>query len=745
MLFRRTAFLACAALLFTACDVISGLSEFSVRAGDAAVSGGCTRHEDCASAAQSDGADFCLRATGRCVALTSADCSVAAGPATDDDALLLGSLFSTQGAQAAVNLARQHSVTLAVEELNAAGGLPIGANGKTRPLVLVACDEAADVLRAGRHLASDLQVSAIIGPNTSQDTLDLAKNLAIAAGTALITPTGVASAIADLNDRDLVWQMAPNDTQRGRLMIKEINDLERDLRSERGGSDLKLGVLFRDDALGQGTRASLDALMFNGASLLDASNGARVRIDAYDPASKDQSALVSTYLDFAPDILVLIGTGEAVSQLLKPLEAGWATGPHPDAARPQYVLTDSSKVPELLTLVVAQNELASRVRGTGVSAMPDSIPVRDAFRIDYAIRFPDGGDPGSSGLGTSYDATYAVAYALASQRDQDVSGASVARGLRQLGSGERVAIQQTSILSALGELTRGRSISAIGTQAPLVWDERGAVAAGRIEIWCVGSDAEGKSAFYTSSGLTAEIATQETSGENRVCGIHPTEVAVPDDTTPLPQTSSGAPSSAGRAAAGSGGRNADGAGAGGRRASAGAGGSGEAGSLFGGLLGGNGALASKSVIACGDDECNRADGEYCCTKRLYDTQAQSVPEDFSCETEPADCAFATYCRHDNDCPDGEVCCLGSDHMQCTPSLSCTTGRLPCNTSDECSAGVRCCFSPVGGGGTLCDGICPSVLPRSIVLCSDDRVCASLALGSRCVPDQRYPTLKTCTD
>lgn len=733
--------------MLIACNAIAGLSEFSIRTTDAAV-GGCVRHEDCSAAAESDGTatPFCLQPSGRCVALQSPDCNVVTGPVADDDALLIGSLFSTTGAQAAVNIARQHSVMLAIEELNSAGGLPIGKDAKSRPLVLVACDESADLIRAGQHLVSDLHVPAIIGPNTSQDTLNLASTLAIDAGTLLITPTGVASGIAELDDRELVWQMAPNDTQRAPLMMKEINDLERDLRAKRNVSSLKLGILYRDDALGQGTRASLNALVFNGENVTNASG--LVRSDAYAPANKDQSALVRAYLDFAPDILVLIGTGEAVSGLLGPLEAGWAMGPHADAPRPQYVLTDSSKVPELLTLVAAQSELAKRVRGTGVTATAESVPVRDAFRIDYAVRFPEDGDPGSSGLGTSYDATYAVAYALASQREQGARGADIARGLRRLGNGDRVELQQTTVLSALGALTRGRSIAAIGTQAPLIWDQRGAVAAGRVEIWCVGS--EGGNVFYTASGLTADIATQAFSGENQVCGINPTVVAMPEAkpaALPAPVTAgrnASAPANAGRtAAAGSGGGPTAGAA---NSGSGGASGSTDLGGLIGGLFAGTSASSAKPAISCGDNKCSPSDGQYCCVKTLHDTQDQSVPEDFSCETEPKSCAMTVYCQHDKDCPGDEVCCLSSSAMQCTAALSCVTGHLRCNSASECDdSGGKCCFSPATLGTTACDPICPSVLPHDVLVCDVDADCSALWVGSRCILDRRYPTLHTCSN
>jgi len=56
--------------------------------------------------------------------------------------------------------------------------------------------------------------------------------------------------------------MVPSDAQRGPLLIHEIAELERALRKHRG-RDLKLSVVFQDDALGAGTRAALVDLTWN--------------------------------------------------------------------------------------------------------------------------------------------------------------------------------------------------------------------------------------------------------------------------------------------------------------------------------------------------------------------------------------------------------------------------------------------------------------------------------------------------
>src|SRR5206468_1481011 len=161
-----------------------------------------------------------------------------------------GSLFSTKGAQAATNLPRQQSAMLAVEEVNSIGGVPGATIEKSRPLVLVSCDESTNLLRAGGHLITELHVPAIVGPNTSQDTLDV-----------------------------------------------------------------------------------------NGKPISDAVNlGQNVKVSPYDPTLPDQSAIVTDYVKFQPDIVVLAGTAEAITKVMVPLEAKLPKGDAGAGSRPFYVL-----------------------------------------------------------------------------------------------------------------------------------------------------------------------------------------------------------------------------------------------------------------------------------------------------------------------------------------------------------------------------------------------------------------------
>jgi ABC-type branched-subunit amino acid transport system substrate-binding protein len=276
---------------------------------------------------------------------------------------------------------------------------------------------------------------------------------------------------------------------------------------------MKLGVVFRDDALGRGTRTALNTLVFNGKGLTDPVNlGKNVLIDGYDYKKADQNEIVQKYVTFAPDIMVLAGTGEAITAVMKPLELGWpATNPN----RPQYVLIDSVKVPDLTTLVTGNDDLRHRVRGTGIKPGSDSAPVYSAFQVGYQLAFP-GSSATTSGMGPAYDATYAIAFALAATRDEAVSGSSIAKGLRKLAGGTtQIEVGTTKVLQAFQKLAAGEQIKALGTFGSLDWDTDGAVVGGTLEMWCIGVPS-GTPAYQTS-GLTFDIKTRMKAGQYTQC------------------------------------------------------------------------------------------------------------------------------------------------------------------------------------------------------------------------------------
>lgn len=473
----------------------------------------CDSHQQCNDAStslQNDGAPA-LCVAERCVTLLSADCPKVSGDYTDNNAIVIASLFSTSGPQATTNRFRERAAMLAVNEVNASGGIPAGpVAGTSRSLVMLSCDESQDLERVAEHLMRDLKIAAIVGPNTSQDTIDIATRFSVKSGTLLISPTAVASGIADLLDDNLVWSLVPSDRQRAPLMLAQIGAIAQQLSEEGRSDNLRLSIVYRDDALGAGVRSSLSELVFNGEPLGSASNlGNNVRAHAYDYRHADQTALLTALDSFSPDIIVLAGTAEAIISIMLPLEDLWK-----GRRRPHYLLTDSSKVPELLEAVTGNDGLRRRVRGVGARPEDDSLVVSDAFKLAYEATYPT--SAAFSGMGTAYDATYAIAYSLAATYDVPVTGKSLALGLRRLSTGAVVQTGRASLLEAFRRLVTGDTITAVGTMSRLTWDPQGAVSRGLLEVWCIEGGERGVPAF-ASAGIAFDIASNDIQGEFRPC------------------------------------------------------------------------------------------------------------------------------------------------------------------------------------------------------------------------------------
>jgi ABC-type branched-subunit amino acid transport system substrate-binding protein len=487
---------------------------------DGAVVEGCTSHAACSEALAQDGepvAAWCRPSDGTCVPLLSEDCTTLTGldekGVVPAGAILLGSLFSLTGSQAQTNLVRQQSATLAVEELNRLGGIPGAGDGLARrPLVMVSCDEAVNPKRAAEKLVDELGVVAIVGPNTSQDTIALTQTVSAKGGTLMITPSAVASSIAELIDDGLTWSVVPSDVQRAPLMIAQVQALAAaridDADPDAGAPPpVKVGVIYRNDALGIGSNVALNELRINGAKITDGINASAVKRTPYDPAAADQQAIVDEYREFAPDIIVMAGLAEAITKIMRPLEETWSS-----AKRPEYVLIDSLKVPDLLQVAQASAALRARVRGTGITPGAESRPLYDTFKAAFNERYGTALAELTSGMGPAYDATFAIAYALTLTRDETPTGRAVAKGLSALGApgSERLGISYATTQRALRLLAGGSSITPIGTFSPLSWDGQGAIVGGTLEIWCIGT--VGGRASYGSSGLTYDLETQTASG-----------------------------------------------------------------------------------------------------------------------------------------------------------------------------------------------------------------------------------------
>jgi ABC-type branched-subunit amino acid transport system substrate-binding protein len=515
----------------------------------------CTTNTQCTAKLSAGGSavqGVCVQPEAKCVALASDDCQTLTGnymesPVTvPDDAVVIASLLSTTGAQGATNLARQQSAMMAVEEINKSGGIMQSKTpGDARKLVMLSCDENANLLRVTTHLFNELHIAGIVGPNLSQDTIDLTAGnnglpSSAKAGTAMLSPSAVAAQIATIPSNGLSFMMVPSDSQRVPLMKLRINALESQLKTQRQ-HPIKLAIYYRNDALGQGTHDGLtnSSLTIDNLSLSDARNQLLFRDDVYDTkaTAADNASLVQQYITFQPDIIVVIGTAEAVTAFTNPLEAKWQAQ-IPTMPKPYYVAIDSTKVPELLTAVGnATDDQRRRWSGTGVAPTTDSALAFNAFKTAFGERWTDSmGKPlpaTVSGMGPAYDAVYSIALSLVGKlpSKQNVAvGATIAAGMQRLGSNPQACASDANgivppcylltdhtrtLTDSMTKLLDSKPVTEIGTFGALIWDA-GAKSSGLIELWCI--DGTAGAPVYKSASETYDLKSQTTAGTYTQCG-----------------------------------------------------------------------------------------------------------------------------------------------------------------------------------------------------------------------------------
>jgi len=500
-------------------------SEDAGESGDVAPDAACTTNADCVVNPMTAGVDgggsatVCVRATGRCTALQSVDCPSVYGDYSNDDAIIIGTYFATAGAGAALNLPRQQAALLAAQEIDspgAGGGLPPATSqGGMRPLVVVQCDPSINPMRTAGHLVQDLHVPAIVGPDADQDVIDVTQNVSATAGTLLMSPSAQASKISTLSDSGLTMRDVPADDQRAALILDQLNEIQAILLGARGPL-LKLGIVYRDDVTGQSVFSSISGtLRFNGQPITAPVNATYVSVDHYDVASDvaAQTAIGVKYGGFNPDI-VFITAPEQIPNVVIPLEQSLTLSNATN--HPYYLFTEAGKVSALLSGAGQPNvpsDFASRLRGIGVT--PDAASAQTFAAFSAAFTSAYGSNPQVPDMGTSYDAMYSIAYAIAATANVPLSGPSIAKGLSMLGSGTAVSVGAAQASAALQSLASGQSIALQGTSTAMQWDINGDIAGGTLEVWCVGVSS-GAPAF-ASSGRTLDVGTRTLSGAYSPC------------------------------------------------------------------------------------------------------------------------------------------------------------------------------------------------------------------------------------
>jgi hypothetical protein len=206
--------------------------------------------------------------------------------------LKIGMLLPLTGSLAFLGPPEVAGVTLAVNEINAAGGV-LGA-----PVELVPGDSGDTSTNiASQTVASHQQagVNAIIGA-ASSDVTKTVIDTVTQAGILMFSPANTSNAFTTYNDNGLYFRTAPPDLMQGQVLA--------DLITKEGNQSV--GILAQNGEYGTGLAQVIADNLANAGLGEDV-----VKQVYYDPNASDFSDVVQQMVDLNPDAIVVIGFDES--------------------------------------------------------------------------------------------------------------------------------------------------------------------------------------------------------------------------------------------------------------------------------------------------------------------------------------------------------------------------------------------------------------------------------------------------
>ncbi len=376
---------------------------------------------------------------------TATACGDGAQGPDDAPALKLGLLLDFSAGSEEKARDRERAFDLAVAHVNAAGGV-LG-----RPVETVTRDSTRNPLVAvqeARRMIEEEGVHALVGPNSSANSLPVVEQMAGPAGIPVISPSATSPVLTNAADSDFFFRTALSDSAQGPVLAQVTRD--------RGFTNV--GLVYRNDAWGRGLYESFEA----------AWAGALRPVVLPAGRTSFLPELRETASGGAEALVVLTFETEAAVVIREAVESGLYD---------RFILGDALKSPALAVVVAG---MLGEAYGTAGAAAPESAVSREweaAFIAAY------GSPPQYAYVQETYDAT--IALALAAQAAGSVDGAAIRDQLRSIGGGPGTAIAPTAagVAEALRILGEGGTVDYDGAATTMDWDANGDLKRGHVGIW----------------------------------------------------------------------------------------------------------------------------------------------------------------------------------------------------------------------------------------------------------------------
>ena len=437
----------------------------------------CDDDGDCPDGQECNDLDLCQLTADD---LVEPPCELTAGPIEDDDAFIVGVLLPFTGSEASFGEALFNGITLALADFNAIGGID------GRPVAVLGCDTEGQNQQAldGAHRLAELDIEAVVGPDWSDQTLEVATEVTIDNEMTQVSPSATAAELTGLDDNGLVWRTAPSDAVQGHALGELVN-YALDERPHYAGIDTSnipdessLAILRRgNDPYARGLREAITERL--PTDLLDDSD--RFYLDSYPNEAAGENvayaevaaSLITETVDDGkgPDVIAIIGASEAWL-LAEQLEDEFDNPP-------LFIFADAARVPTYTD--ETPSSLEGRIWGTA----PRNIGELDyqpytSFRLRYEENFDD--DPEEMQfVPNAFDALYVIGLGAAAG---GFTGPEISDGMTRISDGETYLPTATNVQPAMSALAAGDSINFDGASGPLNFDEHGDPEPTPTALWC---------------------------------------------------------------------------------------------------------------------------------------------------------------------------------------------------------------------------------------------------------------------
>jgi ABC-type branched-subunit amino acid transport system substrate-binding protein len=384
-------------------------------------------------------------------------------PAETGEQLKIAFLADFSGPLAEFGPVIQTGVELAIQHINAAGGV----NGQD--VVFVTGDTQVDPTQGveeARRLVEVEEVAAIVGPLSSTVTIAVAESVTGDAEVPTISPSATSPGVTVAADNGFLFRSTTSDAAQGVVLA----DLATDEEIE------NIGVIFRDDAYGQGLSDAFQAAFEQESHTHgDGSvhvHGGTATLASYSAAGQPSYlAELQQAADGGADVLVAIGfPAEAEVFLRESIENDIFT---------QFLFVDGTKSLDLIEALGAEALEGFKGTAPGSAPVPEASTVawNDAYQAEY------GELPTLPFVREAYDATIAIA--LAAELSSTTNGVLIRDGLAIIGAppGEVFLPGPEGVAAALAAVRNGDDINYEGGATTLNWNADGDVTTGFIEIW----------------------------------------------------------------------------------------------------------------------------------------------------------------------------------------------------------------------------------------------------------------------